>query len=57
MLKKLNPKTLLLEEEEDKLKELIAAQSNYSSSIEDLNYSRTNSTFNNINSNLQFKYL
>ena len=57
MLEKLNPKTLLLEEEEDKLKELIAAQSNHSSSIEDLNYGRTNSTFNNINSNLQFKYL
>ena len=57
MLENLNTKTLLLEEEENSLNKLVALQSNYSTKVEDLNYSRNNLVFNNINSNLQFKYL
>ena len=57
MLEKLNSQTLLLENDENSLNKLIALQSNHSSKVEDLNYGRNNTTFNNINSNLQFKYL
>ena len=57
MLENLNTETLLLEEEENSLNKLVALQSNHSTKVEDLNYGRNNLVFNNINSNLQFKYL
>ena len=58
MLEPLDSLSLLLENDKDKsLKELVALQSNHSSKVEDLNYGRQSSTFKNINSNLQFKYL
>ena len=57
MLEKLDLSTLLLEEEEDNLKELVALQSNHSTSVEDLRYARSSLVFSNVKSNLQFKYL
>lgn len=58
MLEPLDSLSLLLENDQDNsLKELVALQSNHSSKVEDLNYGRQASTFKNINSNLQFKYL
>ena len=58
MLEKLDSSTLLLEEDLDPNKELVALQSNHSSSVENLDYARNaRITFSNINSNLQFKYL
>ena len=58
MLEPLDSISLLLKDNKDEsLKELVALQSNHSSKVEDLNYGRQSSTFKNINSNLQFKYL
>ena len=57
MLEKLNLSTLLLEEDPNHVNELVAAQSNHSSKVEDLTYGRSSLIFNNVNSNLQYKYL
>ena len=57
MLEKLNTTTLLLEEDKNPLYSLVASQMNHSTSVEDFNYGRSSLVFNNINSNLQFKYL
>ena len=57
MLEKLNSSTLLLDEEDNSLGELVALQSNHSSKVEDLSYGRQLTVFSNVNSNLQFKYL
>ncbi len=51
ILKKLDSNTLLLDDEDNTLGELVALQSNYMSKVEDLNYRRRLTIFRNINSN------
>jgi len=51
MLEKLDSNSLLLDDEDNTLGELVALQSNYTSKVEDLNYGRYLTVFRNINSN------
>ena len=57
ILEKLNTITLLLKEDKNLLYNLVISQMNHSINVKDFNYGRSNLIFNNINSNLQFKYL
>ena len=57
MFEKLDLESLTLVVEENSLSKLAASQMNHSTRVEELNYARTTSTFNNTRSSLQLVYL
>jgi superfamily II DNA helicase RecQ len=57
MLERLNTRNLVLEEADSPLNRLVALGANHSLVVEDLHYGRTSLVFDNISSNLQYKYL